>query len=316
MSEKVEISICIPAFKRPAFLRRLLDSIVLQSFRNFEVIVTDDSPGKEVERLCEEYSSKIAIRYHGNLPPLGTPENWNAALDMARGTWIKIMHDDDWFCDEHSLQSFKTAIDNNPQCEFFFAAYNNISLHAHLVQPIFLNGFRNRMLKINPNTLFSRNIIGPPSVVIHKSNNDLRYDRNMKWLVDIDFYIRFLHCSTWVYINKPLINVGIGEEQVTRDCFRQRPIEIPENFYLLNKVSISALRNIIVYDAWWRLMRNLEIRKKEEITESGYAGIIPPVILSMVSWQSKLPGFILNTGILSKAIMLVHYICNYGKIIP
>jgi glycosyltransferase involved in cell wall biosynthesis len=42
------ISICIPAYKRTEFLQRLLDSIDIQTFKNFEVIVTDDSPGNDV----------------------------------------------------------------------------------------------------------------------------------------------------------------------------------------------------------------------------------------------------------------------------
>jgi glycosyltransferase involved in cell wall biosynthesis len=314
MSDQVEISICIPAFKRADYLRRLLDSIVLQSFRNFEVIIADDSPGDEVEQLSQEYSSKVNLRYHRNTTPAGTPENWNIALDLARGEWIKIMHDDDWFTGENSLQDFKTAIDSHPSYGFFFAAYNNVSLNTHIVQPAYSNGFRNRLLKKSPASLVSRNTIGPPSVVIHKSNIGIRYDKSLKWLVDIDFYIRALDKTAWAYIEKPLINVGIGQEQVTRDCFRQRPIEIPENFYLLNKVGVSALKNIMVYDAWWRLMRNLEIKKKEEIVESGYPGPIPQVVLSMIRWQARLPNLLLKTGLFSKAIMSLHYICNFGKI--
>ena len=151
-------------------------------------------------------------------------------------------------------------------------------------------------------------------MVIHKANIGLRYDKSLKWLVDIDFYIRFLENTEPVYIERPLINVGIGEEQVTRDCFRQRPIEIPENFYLLNRVGATSLKNMLVYDAWWRLMRNLKITKREQIVESGYSGKIPTVILSMIRWQAFLPKFMLRSGIISKAIMSLHYICNYGKI--
>ena len=63
----------------------------------------------------------------------------------------------------------------------------------------------------------------------------LEYDKKLKWLVDIDFYIRFLDGSKGIYLNKILIQVGLGKEQVTQDCFRQRIIEIPENFYLLTR---------------------------------------------------------------------------------
>lgn len=152
-------------------------------------------------------------------------------------------------------------------------------------------------------------------MVLHKKTSRVQYDPRIKWVVDIDFYIRYLQDEkSPVYINKILVNVGIGEQQVTQDCFRQRPIEIPENFYLLGKVGAVQLKNIFIYDAWWRLMRNLQITRDKEIVESGYPGKIPTVISSMVNWQRKIPGPILNMGIFSKAFMFVHYLLNYGKI--
>ncbi|HTS45058.1 MAG TPA: hypothetical protein VMH01_11725, partial [Puia sp.] len=117
-----------------------------------------------------------------------------------------------------------------------------------------------------------------------------------------------------VYIGKILLNIGIGQQQVSFDCFRQRPVEIPENFYLLNKVSENNLRNILVYDGWWRLMRNLEIKEEKDIVDSGYSDKIPPVISSMIGWQKRIPRSILQTGVLSKFCMMLHYICNYSKI--
>jgi hypothetical protein len=91
-------------------------------------------------------------------------------------------------------------------------------------------------------------------------------------------------------------------------------VEIPENFYLLNKVGSISLKNIFVYDAWWRLIRNLEIKNADEIRASGYTREIPVVILSMIRRQAKLPSWILKTGTFSKFAMFVHYLFNYNNI--
>ena len=48
------ISICIPAFQRVDYLR-LLDSIEIQSFRDFETVISDDSPGHEVQELIRNH---------------------------------------------------------------------------------------------------------------------------------------------------------------------------------------------------------------------------------------------------------------------
>jgi glycosyltransferase involved in cell wall biosynthesis len=314
MAEPVLISICIPAYKNPEFLKRLLDSIAIQSFKNFEVIITDDSPDDGLINLVESYKTQFSLAYFRNFPAEGTPENWNQSIRMAAGQWIKLMHDDDWFSNKDALSSFAGFINQHPKIEFIFSAYENIFLKDGRKERIFPGNFRMKMLKKNPATLFSRNIVGPPSVTIHRANADITYDKQLKWLVDIDFYMRWLQKTEAAFIPNNLICVGISDQQVTMDCFRRRPVEIPENFYVLNRTGRKNLKNIMVYDAWWRLMRNLEIKKTEDIRGAGYQGEIGEAIISMINWQCRVPSWFLKQGLFSKCIMFTHYILNYGKI--
>ena len=314
MTETPLISVCVPAFKNIEFLSRLMDSIAIQTFRNFEVIVTDDSPGPEVKALCDAFKDKFSLRYFRNDRALGTPENWNEAVRKSSGEWIKIMHDDDWFADKESLAEYSRAIDGHPESGFIFSAYRDIFLDEDRERMMLLPPRRYRAFRRNPSVLFARNIIGPPSVVLYRRSLGVAYDPTVKWVVDIDFYIRCMTITRPAYIGKALVNVGLGKSQVTRDCFRQRVVEIPENFYLLQKVGYRQLRNILVYDAWWRLLRNLEIRRPEDITGSGYSGPIPAVILSMVRWQRLLPLGWWRVGVVSKTGMFFHYLFNYHKI--
>src|ERR1700709_1959716 len=106
MPAKNFISICIPAYKNAPFMQRLLDSIAMQSFTDFEVVVTDDSPGTEVQEVCRQYENKFPLLYQKNPTALGTPENWNEGISKASGQWIKLMHHDDWFASSNSLQQF------------------------------------------------------------------------------------------------------------------------------------------------------------------------------------------------------------------
>ena len=112
------ISICIPAYERPAFLKRLLDSIAQQVFKDFEVIITDDSSSREIEELLFSTPYKYSIHYQRNPRPLGTPLNWMEGIKHATGHWIKIMHDDDYFTSPDSLQQFVDQIDPNIDCIF------------------------------------------------------------------------------------------------------------------------------------------------------------------------------------------------------
>lgn len=295
-------------------MKRLLDSVCEQSFKDFEVIITDDSPGTDVKELCDAYQNKFTLSYNRNNQPLGTPENWNEAIRKANGEWIKLMHDDDWFSNEDSLRYFADEIKKNKTASFIFSAYRNIYLDTGKQEEVFIDSFRYKLLKKNPATLFSKNIIGPPSVVLHRNDHHFFYDANLKWLVDIDFYIRYFQSDKPVYIPQSIINVGMSSQQVTRETFRVRDVEIPENFYVLNKAGLHQLKNILVYDAWWRLLRNLGIKNISDIRNSGYPGNVHPVVLSMIGWQQKLPGFFLNIGMCSKTCMCIHYLLNYYKI--
>ena len=316
MGEDPLISVCIPAYNRLAYLKRLLDSIHIQSYRHFEVLISDDSPGNEISGLVQQHPLGSLIRYFKNSRSLGTPENWNESIRQAKGEWIKLMHDDDWFSDAGSLQAFADAVKKYPDTRFFFSGYRNIFLDEQsreeevLITPVW-----QKRLASNPENLLSRNVIGPPSVVFHKKIPDLSYDSHLKWLVDIDFYIRYLGMNPKpVLLPGILINVGIGQDQVTQSCFRNPRVEIPENLYLLNQYGVRILKNIIVYDAFWRFLRNLNVRSASDIRNAGYDPPVPPMITSMIKFQSAVPVALLRTGLISKLLMALHYISQYPKL--
>ncbi len=305
------ISICIPAYKRIEYLQRLLQSITDQSHTDFEVVVTDDSPDESVKDLCHQYQNQFPLFYYWNAQPLGTPENWNQAVSKAKGKWIKLMHDDDWFLDGNSLRTFVDKAENNPGSSFVFSAYRNVySGKIVSYKEIFPNSFLYRMLLKNPAILLSGNIIGPPSCVIYKQNENIWFDKRLKWLVDIDFYMRYLSNTKPVYIPSVLVNIGISETQVTKESFGNRNIEIPEYFLFLAKTGPVVLGNVLVFDAWWRLLRNMDIRKRQDIREAGYSGDIPGKILFILQIQNKIPHKLLRSGIVSKIAMTICFMVS------
>jgi len=307
MAEPFFISICIPAFRRTTYLKRLLDSISIQTYRHFEVVITDDSPDVDVQELAEQHPLSPQIRYFKNQGRLGTPENWNEGIRRAKSNWIKIMHDDDWFSGPDSLLHFADAI-RKGENRFYFSAYSNAHPGGR-VRPVVISEFHLHALQRNPVKLLAANRVGPPSVVIFKKDMSILFDHRMQWLVDIDFYIRYLaiHPSAG-YIAMNLVQIGISESQVTRSSFGNRQIEIPERFLLAEKLDPGNMKDLTVYDSWWRFIRNLQIRDEKEISEHGYLGAIPETIRSMIRVQKKIPSFILNAGFFSKLLMSTHYL--------
>lgn len=114
-----EISICIGTYNRIDYLKRLLDSIAIQKYKNFEVIITDDSSNDSIEQYLKTIHVSFPIQYIRNKETLGTPKNWTAGIPYASGQWIKVMHDDDYFSDADSLNAFANAIDDEKEVIFW-----------------------------------------------------------------------------------------------------------------------------------------------------------------------------------------------------
>jgi len=304
------ISICIPAYKNVEFLKRLLDSIAVQSFKNFEVILSDDSPGKEVEQLANAYATAFPLHYYKNIPAHGMPANWNAAIEKAQGEWIKMMHDDDWFTSPDALQQFADAAAGNAN-KFIFSAYQNIYFDQdRQAEKMAFPVSRKQKILQQPMLLMADNIIGPPSVcMVHRSVNAL-YDVRLRWRVDIDYYINILQKEKdFTFIPQHLINVGINKDQVTKYTQNFPEVELPEAYVLLRKYGTQPLGNVWVYDAWWRMFRNMKIfpeQKLREYVDEEW----DKVILNIVQDISRTPKSFLKSGVLSKTCMFLSYLAN------
>jgi glycosyltransferase involved in cell wall biosynthesis len=302
-----KISICIPAYKRPENLKRLLDSIKIQSFIDYEIILTDDSPDDSVKEVVSLFP-ELNIKYHKNGPALGMPANWNYAMSLAKGEWIKIMHDDDWFVDNNSLQAFADNTSGNKK--FIIARYFNVLSSGKIIEAAFPKSWERRIID-NPLILLSQNVIGPPSVMmIHKSCKE-DWDTRMKWRVDIDYYVRILlKEKAFQLIDKRSINVGISESQVTNDCINNPAVELPEGLLLLEKYGVAPLKNILVYDAWWRILRNTGIRDKDQLLKYTAQNNWPQAIYEMIEHEAAIPANILQLGPVSKTAMSFSYLKN------
>lgn len=303
------ISVCIPSYKRLNYLQRLLDSILTQTFRNVEVIISDDSNDDSVENLIKSYTGEILIRYFKNNPGKGTPANWNAAIARAEGEWIKLMHDDDWFTSPESLANFAGC--TGKQQKIICSGYtSHFEETGKKPRQHILSLAQKRKIIHNPNCLLMQNLIGPPSVcMVHKSVME-KYDERLKWRVDCDYYAKILTAEkSFEYIREPLINIGVSDSQVTNSCINNPAVELPEALILLETHGDTSLENIAIYDAWWRLFRNMHICTEKQLsmyTSSKW----PRVVYAIVKDLASAPQTIYSSGWVSKFFMTLSYLRN------
>lgn len=98
--KKPRISVLIPTYNRPEFLRQALWSVVCQTLKPYEVIVADDNQDENQNRInksvVEEFSSKYPyIHYHKNDKNYGPAGNYKNLFNIATGDIIQFLGDDD-----------------------------------------------------------------------------------------------------------------------------------------------------------------------------------------------------------------------------
>lgn len=88
------ISICIPAYNSEKFIEETLRSVLTQSYRNIEVVISDDCSVDNTAQIVDSFKDG-RIRFFKNEQNLGVEKNWNKTLGLATGKYCKLMGADD-----------------------------------------------------------------------------------------------------------------------------------------------------------------------------------------------------------------------------
>jgi glycosyltransferase involved in cell wall biosynthesis len=122
-----KVSICIPTYKRPDLLKVAIDSCLAQTFQDFEIVISDDSPDAHTGEMVRKLSADPPIRYVHNLPGLGQAKNVNQLFQMAQGEFLVLLHDDD-FLMPNALSDLIAPLQENPSV---IASFGKQYLTAH-----------------------------------------------------------------------------------------------------------------------------------------------------------------------------------------
>lgn len=96
MDKNIKFSVTVPAYKSQ-FLKECIDSILAQTYTNFELIIVNDNSPQDLDTIVSQYHD-VRIRYYKNKVGFGAENvvgNWNKCLEYATGGFIICMGDDD-----------------------------------------------------------------------------------------------------------------------------------------------------------------------------------------------------------------------------
>ena len=117
-----EVSIIVPVFNVEQYLRTCLDSILHQTFQDFELILVDDGSTDLSGHICDEYAAKhdcIIVQHKKNAGPNAARIN---GIKLAEGKFITFIDSDDWIESKHIellVNSLKEKNADIVQCDYF-----------------------------------------------------------------------------------------------------------------------------------------------------------------------------------------------------
>jgi len=187
MTNNPFFSIAIPAYgyngRGNAYLEHNLSVLEKQTFKDFEVVVSDHSVDDTIKNVYDKWKDKLNINYHVNDKGRGyISPNLNVAIKHCKGKWIKILFQDDFLYDENSLQKTNDYILNNKNVIWlateFYHSNDGINLYNHYVP------------KWVDNIWTGNNTMGCPSVITIKNEDLTLFEEKIDWLMDVEYYKR------------------------------------------------------------------------------------------------------------------------------
>lgn len=223
------VAICIPVYEKLELFKRLEESVLKQSYKNYMVIVTDNSMTKDIELYIKNSplkTSKSFIYIH-NDHNLGASGNTNKCISIGirKGAeLIKIMYQDDYFAFPNSLEKMVHTIEKEKTDALFTGDYEDF--HGKKVERV-TSREDIRKIREDLSFLFRANLLGAPSVMLFRPVS-MKFDIKLQWLLDVDFYLRLLNGRRFSYIYEPLTGIGHDGNQLTDICMSRPEVVIKE----------------------------------------------------------------------------------------
>lgn len=207
MNEFLPVSICIPVYNGADYLAGCLDSVLAQTYGNFEVVLVDDKSTDCSLKIAEEYARKDArLKVYCNQRNLGLVSNWNRCVELSSAQWVKFVFQDDQIhpeCIRKMLDAQQDGIDLIACCrEIVFVDVSDSRKDWYLrhdaeysLEVLFPGKRLISGEEISRAALqhFNRNFIGEPTAVMLRRSAFFKYgpfNANMIQMCDLEYWIR------------------------------------------------------------------------------------------------------------------------------
>ena len=115
-----KVSVVIPNYNHARYLRRRIDSVLQQTYQDFEIILLDDNSTDDSRQILSSYAGDPRVRLEFNSANSGSPfKQWNKGVRMARSEYVWIAESDD-YADERFLERLVAVLDSESEVAFAY----------------------------------------------------------------------------------------------------------------------------------------------------------------------------------------------------
>ena len=193
------VSVIIPTYNSARYLAEAVDSVLAQTFSDFEVLVIDDGSTDETEELMRRYAGRVRCFRQQNS---GVAEARNRGIRESRGKFVSFLDaDDTWLPDKLARQI--EALKNRPDDRFCYSAFTVVDSQLN---PIFVNRSKRRASALE-DLLLRGNAVGSICTVLCERelfNKVGGFDPDLSQCADWDMWVRIAVQTEFLYIDEPL----------------------------------------------------------------------------------------------------------------
>jgi len=204
-----QVSVCMSMYNASKHLRECIDSVLSQTFENFEFIIVDDGSTDDSVNIVASYNDdriRLVRNNHDYINSL------NLLLDEAQGKYIARMDADDVMMSER-LQIQYDYMENHASVDLVASGMNYIGGRIKAYEPPVINRC------LNPKDMLQNCCIAHPTVFVKTDvirRYGLQYREEYKYAEDYKLWVDMLMCGLHlVNLNVPLINYRVSHSQIS-----------------------------------------------------------------------------------------------------
>ena len=281
MAMTPKVSICMPNYNFAQYLPEAIESVLRQSYTDYEFIIIDNCSTDNSADIIKRYAeSDSRIRFSINRSNIGLVNNMNLCLEQAQGDYIKFLFSDDMLASDQAVKRMVCELDSDHEVAL-------VATSRYLIDDIsnikkVLSEYRGETkytgTRIIQDCLIEqKNKIGEPSVVMFRKENTARgFDGRYRQAVDLEMWFHILEQGKFIYLNEPLCafrehpgqqtHVNISDVSVIEEPFLLLRDYANKPYVRVSRFTREYMLYVPVYSIW-KLYKKKRITKRDAITK-------------------------------------------------